>query len=308
MLIRRVLDQTAENLVYETSTDGRIWIDSVAEPFGFTSPFRPEWEVERAAEAGIAPGGTALPFEPVSFRDFMAFEDHYVGAARGYVHRFRPAVARVADAAERVTGRRFPAYRLPRLWNAQPIYYMGNARTFVPSGTPVRFPRYSTALDWELELGFVLAAPLLDASPADAEAAIGGFVVLNDFSARDVQIPEQDSGFGPQKAKHFLSSLSATGAPAADVLDQWRSLTATVELNGEVVARPDIASPRWSLGEMLAHASASERLLPGELFATGTLVGGSGMETNTWLSPGDHLTLSIDGVGRIEHDLIGQHS
>ena len=49
----------------------------------------------------------------------------------------------------------------------------------------------------------MLAHPLRDADPADAEAAIGGFVVLNDFSARDVQLAEMRSGFGPQKAKHF---------------------------------------------------------------------------------------------------------
>lgn len=305
MLIRRVLDGAAERLVYETSHDGRIWSDVGDEPFGYASPFRPEWEVDRAVEAGVRPGASALPFEPVSFRDFMIFEEHYVGAARGYVRRFRPAVSRVADAVERVTSRPFPAYRLPELWNREPIYYTGNARTVVPSGTPVRSPSYSRALDWELELGFVLKAPLMDASPEEAEAAIGGFVVLNDFSARDVQIPEQRSGFGPQKGKHFLSSLSATGAPAADVLHRWRSLRATVELNGRVIASPDISTPRWSLGEMLAHASASERLVPGELFGTGTLVGGSGMETHTWLQPGDDLVLSIDTVGRIEHDIIG---
>jgi len=304
MLVRRILDRASGNLIYEQSVDNRTWLQAGSEPLGFTSPFRPEWEVERAIETGVQPGTTALPFEPVSFRDFMAFENHYVGAARGYVRRFRPVVARVADAFERVTALPFPAYKPPRLWSSKPIYYMSNARTFVPSGTIVSFPRYSYALDWELELGFVLKAPLKDASPAEAEGAIGAFVVLNDFSARDVQINEQESGFGPQKAKHFMSSLSSTAAPAENVLGRWQSLTATVELNGRVIARPDPTAPRWSLGQMLAHASASEQLLPGELFGTGTLVGGSGMETDTWLKPGDHLKLTIDTVGSIHHHII----
>ena len=56
-----------------------------------------------------------------------------------------------------------------------------------------------------------------------------------------------------------------------------------------------------TLGDMLAHASRDERLCAGELFATGTLPGGSGMETGNWLRPGDHLTLTIDGIGEITH-------
>jgi 2-keto-4-pentenoate hydratase/2-oxohepta-3-ene-1,7-dioic acid hydratase in catechol pathway len=69
------------------------------------------------------------------------------------------------------------------------MYYMSNANTIVPSGTPVAFPPYSTALGYELELAVVLREPLRDATPAQAEAAIGVAVVLCDFSARDVQSP-----------------------------------------------------------------------------------------------------------------------
>ncbi len=54
---------------------------------------------------------------------------------------------------------------------------------------------------------------------------------------------------------------------------------------------------------MLAHASRDEMLYPGELFATGTLPGGSGMETGHWLRPGDRLTLAIDQIGEISHPI-----
>ncbi|MBN9634535.1 MAG: fumarylacetoacetate hydrolase family protein, partial [Actinobacteria bacterium] len=76
--------------------------------------------------------------------------------------------------------------------------------------------------------------------------------------------------------------------------------------NGRVVSRVDTRDQRWTIGEMLAHASKSETLLPGELFATGTLAGGSGMETGNWLNDGDALTLELDGIGTIEH-AITQH-
>ncbi|WP_218130369.1 fumarylacetoacetate hydrolase family protein [Lentzea jiangxiensis] len=284
---------------------GDEWeISDATTVLGHRSAFAPSWEVERALASGAVEGDLVLPFHPLSFRDFMLYEQHNIGAARGYVGRYRPGVARLARVYETVTRSVFPAFRPKPLWYRQPIYYMSNATTIVPSGTPVRTPHYTKALDYELELAFVLGRPLLDASPAEAERAIAAFVVLCDFSARDVQIPEMDSGFGPQKAKHFVTSLSSTAVSASEVLPRWTELRSEVTINGESVAKPDASRPRWSLGEMLAHASASEQLLPGELFATGTFAGGSGMEIGRWLKPGDFLRLDIGGVGTIEHRIL----
>jgi 2-keto-4-pentenoate hydratase/2-oxohepta-3-ene-1,7-dioic acid hydratase in catechol pathway len=181
---------------------------------------------------------------------------------------------------------------------------MGNHLTFVPSATDVQAPSYSTALDYELELGFVLSRPLFNASPQEAVKAIGGFVVLNDLSARDVQRAEMESGFGPQKAKHFVSSMSDTVVTADAVLPRVEELVASVRINGREVAKPSTRGMQYSLGEVLAHASKSEALYPGELFGTGTLPGGSGMENGCWLKSGDELHLSIEGVGDIHHRIL----
>lgn len=70
---------------------------------------------------------------------------------------------------------------------AKPVYHFGNHMSFAPCGTPIRAPRCTQALDCELELGAVQCKPLLDATPAEALGAIGGFVVVNDWSARDIQ-------------------------------------------------------------------------------------------------------------------------
>lgn len=242
-----------------------------------------------------------LPFQPLSFRDFMLFEKHAIDATRGFARRFHPRLHRVATAFERVSGRTFPRFRPAPLWYRQPVYYMSNHLAFVPSGTPVASPAYSDALDYELELGFVLKEPLLNADPQQALAAIGAFVLVNDFSARDVQRAEMASGFGPQKAKHFANSMSATAVTAEEILPRIDSLTGSVRINGATVSTVSSRGMRWSLGDVLARASDSERLLPGELFATGTLPGGSGMETGHWLQPGDTLTLTLDGIGELEH-------
>jgi 2-keto-4-pentenoate hydratase/2-oxohepta-3-ene-1,7-dioic acid hydratase in catechol pathway len=251
----------------------------------------------------LAPSQRSLPFEPRSFRDVLLYEDHWIQSSRGYVRRFMPAAFRVTQAYERLTGATFPAFRPPKLLSRQPVYYFGNHLTIVPSGTPVKIPSYSKALDYELELGWVLAKPLLNATPQEALAAVGGFVVVNDFSARDVQRAEMRSGFGPQKSKHFASSMSLTLATADQILSKVEALTAYVEINGKRCATLSSAGMRYSIGEVLAHLSRDEPLFPGELIASGTLPGGSGLEAGRLLKAGDDLRLVIEEVGEITHKI-----
>ncbi len=253
-------------------------------------------DVAPCADAGVR---GCLPFAPRSFRDFMLYEAHAIDAARGFVRRFMPGAQRIVGAYETVTGRTFPSLRPSKLWYRQPIYYFGNHLTFAADGEDVPQPAYSEALDYELELGFVLAHPLRDATLDEAERAIGGFVALNDFSARDVQLDEMRSGFGPQKAKHFASAMSGIVVSADEILPRWHDLSGNIAINGTVIATCSTAGARFSLGEALAHASRGEQLFAGELFGSGTLPGGSGIESGRLLTRGDTISLSIDGIGSV---------
>ncbi|MGV0808745.1 fumarylacetoacetate hydrolase family protein [Mycolicibacterium setense] len=300
MKLRRI--RTAAGLSVQTlDSEGNWAVHPDLTPLG-GRVFDDAW-LTASADRQLQHSEHLLPFQPVSFRDFMLYERHNIDAARGLIRRFHPGLYRVTALYERVTGQPVPQFKPKPLFYQQPIYYMSNAQTFVPTGTPVAIPDYSRALDFELEIGFVLAAPLFDATPEEAAQAIGAFVVLNDFSARDVQRPEMLSGFGPQKSKHFASSMSDTAVTADEVLPRIDALSGSVSLNGSVVSTVGSAGMQHSLGEVLAHASRSEPLYPGELFGTGTLPGGSGMETGHWLQPGDTLTLTLDGIGRIEHTI-----
>lgn len=272
------------------------------------APVEIRTQVELAA-ATIQPREEAdtsvlIPFEPRSFRDFLLFEGHAIDAARGFVRTFWPHLMPLVRAYETIARRPFPAFRPKPLWNRQPTYYMGNHLAFAANGDPIAIPSYSRALDYELEIGFVLASGLLDASPAEAERAIGGFVVLNDFSARDVQYEEMQSGFGPQKAKHFRNAISSVVVTADEILPRWQTLKGFVRINGELIAEPTSMNPRWSLGEVLAHASRSERLYPGEFFGTGTLPGGSGIETGRLLAVGDHIEIGIEHIGSLSNRIV----
>jgi len=299
MKLRRI--RTGDNLQTQTLNDGS-WQPLVGPCPLAPSPFTPEWELA-TAERHLQHSAALLPFSPLSFRDFLLSEQHNVAAARGMINRFYPATSRITTAFEKITRRTFPAFGPKKLFYQQPIYYMSNAMTIVPTGTPVTFPSYTAGLDFELEIGFVLNKPLLNAHADQATEAVGAFVLLNDFSARDVQRAEMSSGLGPQKSKHFLSSMSETGVTADEVLPRLEALTGAVIINGRTVSTVSGAGLHWSVGEVLAHASRDELLLPGEVIGLGTLAGGSGMETGNWLRPGDTLRLELDDIGTVEHTI-----
>lgn len=245
-----------------------------------------------------------LPFHPLSFRDFLLFEKHFINASRGFTKRFLPRKYVVTKAYEALTHTTFPKFKPPALWYKQPLYYFGNHLNFLMSGEDIHWPAYTRALDYELELGAVLAKPLFNASVEEAENAIGGYVVVNDLSARDVQLVEMGSGFGPQKAKHFLNAMSQIVVTADELKDRVDNLQASVTINGSKCADCTTAGMQYSLGEAIAFASKSEHLYPGELFGSGTLPGGCGVENGHWLKPGNLLSLTIDGVGELSNKII----
>jgi len=247
----------------------------------------------------MVPG--TLPLQPRSFRDCSLYEQHWIQSSRGYARRFLPAAHVFTSVYERLLRKPFPAFKPHPLAYRQPVYYFGNPLSFVPSGSPIRPPRFTQALDYELELGAVLCKPLLNASPQEALEAIGGFVVVNDWSARDIQRSEMATGLGPQKCKHFCSSMSDELVDARDVLPRIEQLQAWIEINGQTVARTSTARMLHDWGRTLSHLSTDEPLWPGELIASGTLPFGTALENGHWLQPGDTLRMGIDGVGEIRH-------
>ena len=243
-----------------------------------------------------------LPFAPRTFRDFMLYEAHVVGATKGWLRRFNPRAYRLVELYERLFKRPHPRLRPRPLWYRRPIHYVGNPLTFLTEGEAVPWPRYTQALDFELELGFVVVRPLgRDPSPEEAAAAIGGFFVLNDFSARDVQAAEMQSGFGPVKAKNFATAIGLEVVSADEVLPRWQDFEGWVRVGGTEVCRGRAAGPRFDLGEAVAYAALGEGLVPGEAMATGTFPGCSGLEAGRLLAEGDEVEAAIEGIGAVRN-------
>jgi 2-keto-4-pentenoate hydratase/2-oxohepta-3-ene-1,7-dioic acid hydratase in catechol pathway len=143
--------------------------------------------------------------------------------------------------------------------------------------------------------------PAIAMANASATAAV---VVFNDFSARDVQLAEMASGFGPQKSKHLRSAMSAIVVTADEILPHWRNLKGFVRLNGTLIAQPSTAGAKWSLGKVLAHASRAEQLYPGELFGSGTLPKGCDIESGHELKPGDVIEIGIEGIATLANPIV----
>ena len=250
-----------------------------------------------SAEPLLAP-----PFRPTAFRDCSLWEEHMIGAARGLLRLRESAAGRVADGYERLARRPFPRLRPRPLWYEQPLYYKGNPATFIGDGATVRWPAYAQALDYELEVGVIIARDCSDLTREEALGVLGGFVLLNDFSARDVQFREMVEGLmGPAKSKDFGTALGSVVVTTEEFLPALDALTAEVRVNGELWGTGSTRNMQHSVADVVAYASAGEQLEAGTVIGLGTLPGCSGIETGRWLSPGDVVELSAGPLGRLRN-------
>jgi 2-keto-4-pentenoate hydratase/2-oxohepta-3-ene-1,7-dioic acid hydratase in catechol pathway len=266
------------------------------------APARARAAAAIAGENAVAadPSTAGLPFAPRSMRAFMLWESHVIASSRMLVKHFFPApVWRIVSAFEK-TGRTFPKLRPnQRFWDA-PTFYVANHTMVLADGDEMWWPSHTKFLDFELELACVLRAPLVDATPAEALAAVGGWFVLNDWSARDVQAEDaRHNVFGPViKSKTFANSIGCD-VVTADEFGDWKKATGRVRVDGEVWCEGATANPAHDLGEMLAYASKGERLDAGDVISTGTMPGCCGLELERWVKPGQKVELEIDGIGML---------
>ncbi|GAA1071694.1 fumarylacetoacetate hydrolase family protein [Pseudonocardia alni] len=236
----------------------------------------------RLPDEGLVP---VLPFAVADYVDFYACEQH----ARNAGLIFRP------DAEDPLTPN----------WRRMPVGYHGRSGTVRVTGTPVARPSGQRGpedfgpcakLDFEAELGFVLGGPV--PGPVgidDAADHVFGVVLLNDWSARDIQFFESRP-LGPHLGKSFATSISAWVTPL-DELSAARvplpahdpaplpyltpgepalglDLDLAVHVNGELVASPPTRDLYWSPEQMVAHlTSGGAGLRAGDLLGSGTVSG-----------------------------------
>ena len=186
----------------------------------------------------------------------------------------------------------------------EPILFTKSPNTLVGPGDPVRRPRGSTKLDYEVELGIVIGrrTSYLD-SPAEARSAIGGWVLVNDVSERAFQIERGGQWSKGKSAETFnpAGPWVATPDEIADVtaLDMW------LDVNGERRQTGSTSTMVFDPYVIVYYLSQFMVLEPGDLIDTGTPPGvGMGFRPPRWLRPGDVVELGIDGLGRQRQQIL----
>ena len=300
------LRTTPQGLIAEDPERGR-WVLVEQEPdlLGFlaqgeTGRQRAQEALARA-ETIVDPATAELPFHPRSIRAFMLWESHVVASSRMLVKNFFPPPAwTVVSTFEKVTGRTFPRLKPNERFREAPTFYVANHTAVLADGQAMWWPSHTRALDFELELACVLVKPLVDATAEEALDAVGGWFVLNDWSARDVQADDARRNiFGPVvKSKTFANSFGCD-VLTADALPDWTTATGRVRVDGELWCEGTTAGPQHTLGAMLAYASAGERLDAGDVISTGTMPGCSGLELERWIRDGQTVELEIDRIGTV---------
>lgn len=184
---------------------------------------------------------------------------------------------------------------VPPAFAAMPICYKCNVETIVGPDTELLWPCYTGQLDFEMELGFYTGGGGRNLRPDEASKLIAGVTIFNDVSARDVQMFEMSLSIGPSKGKDFCTAMGPC-VLTIDEVDEW-AVEMTARVNGEVWASGTTKDRQFSFAEVLAWASLSEDVYPGEFLGLGTVGGGCGLELDRWISPGDVVELEATGVG-----------
>ncbi|AGL21340.1 fumarylacetoacetase [Actinoplanes sp. N902-109] len=259
---------------------------------------RPQWRRLRAQIVELAPGLPVipladvrlhLPFDVADYTDFYSSEQHAANVSR-ILRPDRP--------------------HLPTAWKHLPIGYHGRSATVIVSGTPVQRPHGQLGpaafgpaqrLDIEAEVGFVVGVPGSRIATTDFAEHVFGVVLVNDWSARDMQAFEYQP-LGPFLAKSFATSVSPWVVPleafapiAAPPQDPrphdyllppgaGLDLTLRVEWNGTEVSRPPFAQMYWTAAQQLAHLTVNgARVRTGDLYASGTVSGPAREQAGSFL-------------------------
>ncbi|MGZ4388024.1 MAG: fumarylacetoacetate hydrolase family protein [Gaiellaceae bacterium] len=207
---------------------------------------------------------------PPAVRDFMAFEQHVVNARR-------------------LTGR-----EVPPEWYEIPVFYFSNPAAIYGPEDEVPYPEGSEALDYELEVAAVIGA----------DGQIGGFTVMNDWSARDLQAKEMKVGLGPAKGKDFATSFG----PVVVTPDEFDGSAAEMvaRVNGEERSRGNLRDLHHTWDALLAQAARNTVLRPGDLIGSGTVGSGCILEhgDGRWLQRGDVVELEVEGIGVLRNTVV----
>lgn len=244
---------------------------------------------------------------PTSCRDGYAFRQHVAAARRN----------RKVD-------------MIPE-FDQYPIFYFTNHNAIQGPGNIVCMPDHFHKLDFELEVAIVISKKGRNIKAEQADEYIGGFMIMNDMSARTLQMEEMLLNLGPAKGKDFstvigpilltsdeLSHLEIPCKPGHTGKNY--NLKMKCWVNGKQVSEGNVGDMDWTFAEIIERCSYGVDLLPGDVIGSGTVGTGCFLELNgtgllnnpdypvQWLQNGDVVEMEIEQLGHLENKIIKDES
>ena len=226
---------------------------------------------------------------PPSFRDFYAFEQH-VRAAR-----------------------KLRGLDMHPDWFKIAIFYFSNPAATFGHKEHIPYPKGTKELDFELEFSVVIANGGSDISHEDADQYIAGYMICNDWSARDLQREEMAMSLGPAKGKDFASSFGPYMVTPDELKDAWDDndklhLRMTCHVNDKLISDGNTNDLYHPFTKMIERASMNAKLLPGDIIGSGTVGTGCILELRPenaggWIKKGDVVRLEVERLGVLENKI-----
>jgi 2-keto-4-pentenoate hydratase/2-oxohepta-3-ene-1,7-dioic acid hydratase in catechol pathway len=183
----------------------------------------------------------------------------------------------------------------------EPLLFAKWPNALIGPGEPIVIPAIVTKADYEAELGVVIGSRVKGISKESAFEAVRGYLCANDVSARDLQFadgqwtrgksPDTFCPVGPMVPRDEIADPHALGIRAI--------------VSGEVLQDSTTANLIFGVDDVIAHASQTMTLEPGDLILTGTPAGvGVFRDPQRLLRPGDEVTIEIDGIGSLTNPVV----
>ncbi len=232
---------------------------------------------------------------PLSMRDGYAFRQHVEAARR---NRGVPMIPE---------------------FDQFPIFYFTNHLAVTGPGDVSVQKLALDKLDFELEVAIVIGKECRNVPASQADDYIFGFMIMNDWSARTLQMEEMKLNLGPAKGKDFATSLG----PYLVTRDQLESvriagphgekhdLKMKAFVNGKQLSEGNMKDISWTFAQIIERASYGVTLYPGEVIGSGTVgtgclleLNGSKITDNLWLKAGDQVVMEVEKLGRLENKVV----
>jgi len=212
-----------------------------------------------------------------------------------------------------------------------PIFYFTNHNSIQGPGEIVCMPDHLVKLDFELEAAIVICKPGKNIKAEEADEYIGGYMIMNDVSARGLQMEEMKLNLGPAKGKDF-STVIGPMLVTPDELEEYLipakenhtgnayNLSMKCWVNGVQVSEGNLGDMEWTFAEIIERCSYGVQLYPGDVIGSGTVGTGCFLELNgtgklnnpeykeQWLQEGDEVEMEIENLGRLKNTIVKDES